>query len=266
MELKIINWDDIKNFSDFFSQGTSLTVGSFDGPHRGHDLLFNAVTDFSASNNFLPGVVTFRKSAAVFHSNGKYEGDIATLDQRISVFKERGMSFVILIDFSSKFAKIKGEEFLSILLSVCNMKFIAEGVDFKCGYKGATGGKEIVSFAKEHGIECVLCDHIFDEGERISSTRIRSCVSKNKISEASRLLGRHFAIDAKMFSWQKNDGGICAAKKECSQVLPPDGEYDVRIKCFDGSYKLAKFFVEGPNLCLGFPHEQITKLESIEFI
>lgn len=266
MELKIINWDDIKKFSDFFSQGTSLTVGSFDGPHRVHDMLFSTVTGFASSHHLVPGVVTFRKSASVFHSNGKYEGDIASLNQRISVFKERGMSFVILIDFSSKFAKIKGEEFLSVLLSVCNMKFIAEGVDFKCGYKGATGGKEILSFAKAHGIECVLCEKIFDEGERISSTRIRSCVSKNKLSEASRLLGRHFAIDAKMVSWQKNDGGIFAAKKECSQVLPPDGEYDVRIKCSDGSYEQVKFFVEGPNLCLGFPHEQIEKLELIEFI
>lgn len=267
--MEIFGWDKIADFSSLYGNGTALTVGSFDGPHRGHDVLFDEVRKAASRDALVPGVVTFSKSAAEFHASGKYVGDITTLDQRLKIFREYGMSFALVIDFSGDFIKIKGEEFLSTLVSVLRMKFIAEGTDFRCGWKGLFGRDEIAAFAFEHNVESVFHDLVFDYGaggKRISSTLIRDCIVSKDFKMASSLLGRSYAIDAKPLFWQTCSDENSVSTSQCTQVLPPDGEYDVVAKKIDTTEIKTKFFVDGQNLRLVFPHKQIKELESIEFI
>lgn len=262
--MEIINWDNISDFSSLFKNGTALTVGSFDGPHRGHDVLFENVLVAAKEKKLVPGVVTFRRSAAVFRAAKSYPGDIATLSQRLSVFENRGMSFAIVIDFSGDFAKIEGEKFMSILFSDCKMRFMSEGIDFRCGFRGATGRAEIERFAQVNKIDWKFADHVFDDGKRISSSRIRECISQKKFDEAARLLGRNFSIDANAFSWNIESDALCAKRSECLQVLPPEGCYIVNAKSAGVGVK-AKFFVEEQTLKILFEQKKIDKLESIEF-
>lgn len=265
--MEVISWDKIADFSALFAGGTALTVGSFDGPHRGHDVLFDEVRR-AAARALAPGVVTFTKSAAEFHASGTYPGDIATLRQRLEVFARLGMSFTIVIDFSGDFIKMKGEEFLSTLVSVLRMKFIAEGTDFRCGWKGLFGKDEIAAFARVHGVDSVFHDLIFDDGcggKRISSTLIRDCIVSKDFKTAAALLGRSYAIDAKPLLWRSCSDENCVTASKCTQVLPPKGEYNVVARQL-GTAINTKFFVDEQNLRLVFPHEQIKTLESIEFI
>ena len=134
--MKILTWNDILfvlNTGDknkYFENGTGISVGSFD-------------------ENLLSGVVTFKRPLPGIKHFGDYQGDISTLDQRIKLFENIGIDFVIVVDFDDAFASIHGADFLDILINVCNLQLLAEGVDFRCGYKGATDVQAIKYWTKK---------------------------------------------------------------------------------------------------------------------
>ena len=104
----VYSWDDIvggKFSADFRSRGTSLTIGSFDGPHIGHDALFASALSKRA-DGLVPGVVTFTKSLRALKNPAVYPGDIASLPQKLGVLASEGFRFAIVIDFSPDFARI----------------------------------------------------------------------------------------------------------------------------------------------------------------
>ncbi|MBQ9238271.1 MAG: FAD synthetase family protein [Treponema sp.] len=263
--MTVFSWDEITAAPacpPLFLPGTAITVGSFDGPHRGHDVLFAGVRDVAAAQGYVPGAVTFTRSAAVKRLGERYPGDIATLPQRLSVLEECGLAFAIVIDFSEEFTKIRGEHFLSTLISRCCMKFIAEGQDFRCGWQGAVGAAEITAFAHAQGIACMFYAPVIDGAARVSSSRVRHCISRGHCAQAAALLGRPFALDCTAYPWEPDGTGVRVPRAVCSQVLPPDGRYAVKTGCENDTVCLC---IDGAYLRLGVPSERIAGVRSLEF-
>ena len=258
-------WEEIESVAagktaapDVFARGTALTVGNFDGPHIGHDSLFSRVRAEAEKDGLTPGVVAFKQSLGAFKSKGFYEGDLSTLAQRLSVIETRGMAFAILIDFSDKFGKIEGHSFLSMLVRGCGMKFIAEGWDFRCGYRGAYGMKEIRAFSLESGIVSEFPEPTLYEGERVSSSLIRLRIFEGDIRSAEAMLGRKYALDCSASVWKK-DGSVFA------QVLPERGTYGVRVIA-DGYTAEARFTAEAHILRLENLRKDVRHIKAVEFI
>ena len=213
----------------FTEHGTSLTIGSFDGPHIGHDALFDAALA-QRRNGVVPGVVTFTRSLRAYKNPAEYPGDISSLSQKLAVLEAKGFAFAIVIDFSSEFAKIEGIEFLKVLLGSCRMRFLAEGKDFHCGYKGSTGIAEIGSFSTEGGFTLSIIDSVILGDTKVSSTRCRNVILEADFSSANRMLDRPFTLDCSDYEWSEtveNGRRIFAAEKKGIQILPPDGAYKV---------------------------------------
>ena len=143
--MTVLSWQQLTagGNENIFKGGTALTVGCFDGPHSGHDVLFDAVFRAAGEKNLLPGIVTFSRPLPVLKHPDDYAGDIATLRQRLSGYERRGFAFCVVIDFSDDFSKISGNDFLAVLKDFCGMKFLAEGPDFHCGHNGSFGMKQI---------------------------------------------------------------------------------------------------------------------------
>ena len=114
----VYNWDDLDSFSQslFFSKGTALSVGSFDGLHLGHRFLLNTLVQTAKEKDLVTGLITFlRPLPSVKHSDD-YTGDISTFNQRLTLFESLGIDFVIAVNFNDTFASLKGTDFLSILV------------------------------------------------------------------------------------------------------------------------------------------------------
>ncbi len=189
--MKIISWADflLGNFkNDFINCGTALTIGSFDGPHRGHFAVFKEVLDFSKKNGTKSGIVTFEKPITALKEGKNYKGDISTLQERLKIFSDLGFDFALVIHFDSDFKNISGETFFSILKEKLNLKFVAEGKDFCCGKGGSFGKAEIESFCKKNKIKSQFIELVKEDGKRISSTMIRELLEKNELDEAKSLL------------------------------------------------------------------------------
>lgn len=213
--LAILNGDSNENFPK-----TGISTGCFDGLHKGHRKLLSALIDACRAKGLSAGVVTFaRPLPGIKHSND-YKGDLTTLNQRLNLFEQLGIDFAIIVDFDDSFASMMGADYLNILLNVCNMELLAEGIDFRCGFKGATDAQAIRYWAEKNNVETVFVDPVYfkegtDEEERISSSYIRTMLSRGFFTTACELLERPYEID------------IAALRRDpqSAQLLPPDGLY-----------------------------------------
>ena len=248
----VYNWDDLDSFSQslFFSKGTALSVGSFDGLHLGHRFLLNTLVQTAKEKDLVTGLITFlRPLPSVKHSDD-YTGDISTFNQRLTLFESLGIDFVIAVNFNDTFASLKGTDFLSILVQKCNMKFLAEGIDFRCGYKGATDTQSIRYWAQNNNIECTFVDPVYyteadGTQERVSSSYIRSMIQKGFFSTVNTLLSRPYELDLQ--------------QKENIQIMPPDGIYRTQGN-IDGDDEFIRLEIENGKI------KNIPKDRSLKFV
>lgn len=238
--VKIFTWEQIvkgKFDSEFRETGIAGTIGSFDGSHLGHQKLFDAVL---SQKNLVPGVITFTKSLRCFKDGNEYPGDVASLAQKLESLAVKGFKYVILIDFSAEFGKLKGRDFLNILVKQCGLSYLAEGKDFRCGYKGQVDMNMMAELGIALKFNLDTIDSVMYEGEKVSSSRIRRCINEKKMKAVSEMLLHSFSIDCSGFEWiQKTESEkkVWFAKCTGNQLLPPDGTYSVAAEVVLNSSK-----------------------------
>lgn len=230
--IPVYTWEQVvteKIPEELCKNGTALTIGSFDGPHLGHDELFDAV--LSKKNvGLAPGIITFRRSTRSLKNPAEYPGDISTLSQRLEAFAEKGFAFAVVIDFSPEFCKIEGLDFLKILTENCRMKFLAEGKDFRCGYKGSCDMTFIEEKSNELGFSLGYVDSVMFEGERIGASRIRDCIGSAAFDKVNSMMDNPFIMDCSDFEWTEESAEglrIFTSRTGNIQIKPPDGTYRV---------------------------------------
>lgn len=216
--MQIFSWNDILTSlntgkkNPFFSEGCGICVGSFDGLHKGHQFLLNKMIDSCKKNELKAGAVTFTRPLPAIKHPEDYKGDICTLNQRISRLEKIGLDFIILVDFDETFASMLGSDFFTILVNVCNLKLVAEGCDFRCGYKGAMDVQALKYFCEKNEINSIFINPVYYDSEnakiytpddavyseiisnpsetiqRVSSSHIRELLQKNFRTTADLLL------------------------------------------------------------------------------
>ena len=274
--IKLFSWNDVlvaskdKNhlLSQFTKKGSALSGGGFDGPHLGHRELFQQVIDYKTKNNVVSGIVTFKFPPKAAKNPTDFTGELSTIKLKLEYFEDLGFDFVIVIDFSCDFSKMKGRDFLNFLKSSCSMQFLVAGSDFRCGYKLDTGILQISEFAAQNGVSFnVVADCLFEDF-RISSTIIRKFVQNGKLEKASKLLGRPYALDLENAVYNVNEetSQLQIANSSVIQLLPPVGKYQVKVTLADTSTFSSVMYVESTLLRLEIPLEQkLQKLKKIEF-
>ncbi|UTC68445.1 FAD synthetase family protein [Treponema sp. OMZ 791] len=277
-EFKIISWEElVESGSHVFPEGkeTAISVGGFDGPHKGHDKLLRRVLGYAAENALIPGLVTFFRSPAAV-KNKPYSGDVSSLRLRLKKFQELGFHFIVLIDFSAGFAKIEGTVFFDIIIKTIRMKYLAVGSDFLCGYRRGLGAEDLKKIAPQKGFCFDSIDPVNVNGSvKVSSSAIRTAVGLGDFSLAKDLLGYPFLFDFISLPWEvKDKNNIFAPKAYITQILPQSGKYRVLIKKVDGQKQEAHCFIseEGLLLCFtektskAFDLKDLDNFDTIEFI
>ena len=185
--MRTISWDEYTASDSLLVDPLAVTVGVFDGVHRGHQSLIRQV----CASPYLPTVVTFKQNPQQILKPGAFGGDIMTLEEKLRVFEVLGVQLTVLIDFSAEFSKISGRAFIDLLLNR-PVKLIALGRNFRCGHGLDTGAEEIRSLAGAQGVEVCVMPPVMDEGQPVSSSRIRQALAAGRQAEAERLLNRSY--------------------------------------------------------------------------
>jgi riboflavin kinase/FMN adenylyltransferase len=178
---------------------TVITVGVFDGVHRGHQRLILRITGKYGSNRIRgrmaklePVIVTFREHPRRLLHPDKKILEIISLEQKLAIFKKMGIARTILIDFSHDFSKMSGSEFVSALALHGNMRYMVLGYDFHCGYRGSTGAHAIQEINLKAGVKTDIIRPCVYGNAPVSSSRIREALAAGDTALAETLLGHDF--------------------------------------------------------------------------
>jgi len=244
----VIEW------SQFFEEAlplggkpSAITVGVFDGVHRGHKALIEQVV--SQRKHAVPAVVCFRQSQHKEKNRDgrEYPGDILTMRQKMAVFESLGVSVTIIIDFSEPLMRMSGADFLRILQEHGKMAFMAVGSNFRCGYQLDTDAQKIKKINAGMDIQTRIVEPLAEGGQPISSSQIRAAIAQGNLKEAEAMLGRPFTVD--LFGASVSHTAGCAAYDIAGRggVLPPSGKYQVLLlekDCDQSAGKPAELTVE----------------------
>jgi len=203
-----------------------VTIGVFDGVHRGHIQILEELKKLAHKYNSSPEIFTIIFPMEYYL--GKFDGLLITLEERLSLLEMYGTVYTLDL---LKIKEITAEEFFKFIAK--DTKAIVVGEDFRFG-KNASGNIETLkNFCKSENIELRIVKDIKANGERISSTLIRKLIKNGEIEKANELLGRPYSIHGKVYK-DKQIGrtlGFPTAniRRDKNLVEPKNGVYLIRV-------------------------------------
>lgn len=177
--------------------GTAVSVGAYDGIHRGHHTVLSALGDLASERGLEPGVVTFDQHPAAVIRPENAPLLLTDNVQRMELFADIGISYLYLLEFNAERAETSSRTFVEdVLVGRMNAKLVVVGSNFHFG-KGRSGSVDSLrEMGEELGFEVVGLD-LFSDGdavEPISSTVIRRALAGGDIEAVTSMLGRRYEV------------------------------------------------------------------------
>ena len=167
-----------------------VTLGNFDGVHRGHRAVLNALIE-SGHRLGLPSVaVTFDPHPAAVLRPDTAPELIGPGEIRDDLLEDAGIDGLLVLDFTHEFAQQQPEDFVrSVFVRGLAARCVVVGMDTRFGYRNAGDVSTLADLGEQAGFEVVTLDDVGD-GERFSSTVVRAHLRAGEVAEAARILGR----------------------------------------------------------------------------
>ena len=194
-----------------------ITVGVFDGVHRGHQSLMNCLVLQARSQNVASGVVTFSNHPRTVISETFRPNYLTSLEERIRLIKETGVDFVIPISFTKEVADLKADNFTKLLQIELKMKGLVVGPDFQMGKNREANVSKLSTLGAKQGFTLNVIDVKEIKGLTVRSTSVRDALREGKIEEASKILGRNHSIE----------GNIVEGEKRGRELGFPTANFDI---------------------------------------
>jgi riboflavin kinase/FMN adenylyltransferase len=173
-----------------------VTVGMFDGVHRGHRALLDRVAAEAAARGLPAGAVTFDRHPLEVLRPDACPPLLTTLDRKIALLGAAGMDFVLVLAFTKELSQVTAEAFVrEVLLEGIGAKAIVVGENFRFGHKAAGDPALLAELGRPRGVDVVALPLHADGGEPVSSTRIRAALAGGDVRAAAALLGRVYAVE-----------------------------------------------------------------------
>ena len=221
-----------------------VTIGNFDGVHKGHQALLHQVIEKAAEIEGTSIAITFEPHP--LRALGISSPPLITRhDQKLELIDKSGIDVLLCLPFDKAFSDITAHDFIDkILVEKIGMKAIVIGADYSFG-KDRVGNISLLrSEGDRLGYETIVSKWInaTETGkERISSTRIREIVMEGRVEQAMKYLGRHYQIRGKVIKGRRRGGsqlGFPTANiKLHDELCPKLGVYAVTVETVHGKYK-----------------------------
>jgi riboflavin kinase/FMN adenylyltransferase len=178
---------------------TALTIGNFDGVHRGHQALLERLVGIARADGLAATVMTFEPHPREFFVLQQAPARIATLRDKVGALRDCGVERVYVVHFNARFAALSAQAFIDdVLVRGCRVRRLLVGDDFRFGARRAGDVALLRAAAAGAGftveqIDCVRCD-----GERISSSAVRDALQDGNFGRAATLLGHPYCISGRV--------------------------------------------------------------------
>jgi len=213
-----------------------LTIGNFDGVHRGHQILFQRVKEWARKLDGESVVMTFHPHPLDVLFPGKGPVFITSHERKLELIAACGIDATIVIPFDAEFSKISARDFVKgLLVDRLGVKGLVVGYDYRFGY-GREGNIEFLKkLGEECGFQVDVVSGIEMEGTVVSSTLIRQFIQEGDLREANSLLGRPYEITGMVVKGRQRGGRLLGFPTaninmgESGQASPKRGIYAVEV-------------------------------------
>jgi riboflavin kinase/FMN adenylyltransferase len=209
-----------------------VTIGNFDGVHRGHQSILARVVERARALQAVPALVTLDPHPLKVLRPDGAPPLILPLEERIRLVEEAGIELMLILPFTLPFSRTPAEDFVrQILVEALRCREAYLGPNFHFG-RDQEGDVDLLKrLGPRHGFSADKVPEVYYKDFMISSSLVRSTVMEGQVALARRLLGRPFTLIAKVV---RGDGrgrqlGFPTANLEvCNELLPGDGVYVTR--------------------------------------
>lgn len=185
------------------THSTVLTIGNFDGVHRGHRALLARLTGLAQQAGLPAAVMTFEPNPREFFAPQSAPARLASLREKLQLLAECGVDQAYVCAFNQRFAALGADAFVERIVRGLGVRHLMIGDDFRFG-KGRSGDFALLQQAgKEHGFGVEAMETLVHEGERVSSSAVREALDAGDLEHAERLLGRPYCISGRVIHGQK---------------------------------------------------------------
>ncbi len=222
------------DFSRPLAERSVVTIGNFDGVHRGHREIFRRVSMYAADQQSLAVVVTFDPHPLQVLNPDCAPPMITTPAQKRALIAESDLDLLVVIPFDQQFAALPAERFVrDILVTGLGMRRLVVGHDYAFG-RGREGNQALLKcLSGELGFQLEVLDPV-GEGELIfSSSTVRRLVRNGELAAVPPILGRYHSINGQVVAGReigRSLGFPTANIVTDNQLLPADGVYAVWVE------------------------------------
>ena len=208
--------------------GSVVLIGVFDGVHKGHQLLLNRAKEIADGRNVV--ALTFDPHPMQVLAPDRAPTLLTTLADRVELLKIHNADQVAVLKFTEKFAAMAPEDFVKdVLVGQLTASTIIVGKNFTYGHKAAGNVDSLIKDGLRLNFTVDVQDLKSDEGEIISSSRIRNLVTAGQVEEARALLSRPHRLDGVVVHGEKRGREIGYPTANLGnidgQTIPSDGVY-----------------------------------------
>jgi riboflavin kinase / FMN adenylyltransferase len=213
----------------------ALTIGNFDGVHRGHRALFKQVKSWADRLQGQSVVMTFNPHPLEVFRPGNGPAFITTHERKLELIADAGIEVAIVVPFNEWFAQTTATQFVKdLLVDKIGIKAIVVGHDYRFG-RGREGDIDFLrKMGEQYAFSVDAVSGIDVEGTLVSSTLIRQCIQGGDLREAGRLLGRPYEIAGLVVRGRNRGGrllGFPTANIEmANHAAPKRGIYVVQVE------------------------------------
>ena len=218
-----------------------LTIGNFDGVHKGHLVLFDKVKERAEAIHGQSAVMTFEPHPIRVMKPGNGPPLITPMKEKLNLISKTAIDTIFCISFTEKFASISAEGFVKdILLDKIGIREVVVGYDYSFGHARKGDISLLREMGENLGFEVHVVEPIYIKNKLVSSTSIRKLIREGNLSDARAFLGRDYQISGTVVKGQNRGGRLLgfptANLKVIDELIPIKGVYAVKVVIDDNTY------------------------------
>lgn len=221
--------DPLAKLDELSAEERVVTIGTFDGVHRGHQALVGAAAERAAELGLPLTVVTFDPPPVAVLRSEQFNGSVVPSDRKFELLNQAGADQVLVLPFTDTLAATSAGDFIDALASRARVRELFVGEAFALGRNREGTVDVLKALGAEHGVRVVALQRVERDGAVVSSSSIRRAILAGDVSTAHDLLGRAFRIEGEVIHGAHVGRTI---GYPTANVLPPEGQ----VQLADGIY------------------------------
>jgi riboflavin kinase/FMN adenylyltransferase len=219
-------------------RGCVGTIGAFDGVHLGHQELMTRLVAKGKELALPTVVICFEPLPREYFAPAEAPARLMSFKEKFIALRKLGINRVLRVRFDERFRSMTAEDFIQhVFVDGLDVKYIVVGDDLRFGQDRKGDANVLRTAGEKQGFEVVDTASVLEDGERISSSRIRQCLENADFDEAAQLLGQPYSISGKVVYGRQvgRTIGIPTANMELHRFRAAlSGVYAVEVSGFDG--------------------------------